>query len=50
MKDGNTLSIRKHFLTRRVIEHPHKLPKEVLEPPSLVMFKSCVNMDLSNQD
>ena len=49
VKRGNTPSVRKHFLTTRVIEHPHRLPREVLESPSLGVLKSCVNTDLENQ-
>ncbi|KAK4816073.1 hypothetical protein QYF61_011297, partial [Mycteria americana] len=38
------LNIRKHFFTVRVTEHWHRLPREVVESPSLEMFKSHLDM------
>jgi len=40
------LNIRKHFFTVRVAKHWHKLPREVLESPSLETFKSHLDMVL----
>jgi len=44
-----SLSIRKHIFTVRVIEHSYRLPREVVEPPSLEIFKSHLDMVLGNQ-
>jgi len=42
------LNIRKRFLTLRVPEHWHRLPREVVEFPSLEIFKSRLVIVLGN--
>jgi len=45
---ATNLSMRKHFLTVRVTELWHRLPRELMESPSLEIFKSCLNLFLGN--
>jgi len=35
------LNTRKNFFTLRVIEHWNRLPSEVVDSPSLEIFKTC---------
>jgi len=42
------LDIGKNFFTERVIKHWNRIPREVVESPSLELFKRCVGMALWN--
>jgi len=42
------LNMRKNFFTLRVTEYLHRLPRDLMESPSLEIFKTCLKAVLCN--
>jgi len=42
------LDIRENVFTGKVVRHWHRLPREVVESPSLEVLKKCVDVALQD--
>ena len=44
--NGFKLSIRENFISARAVRQRHRLPREVVQSPSLEVFRNCVDVAL----